>query len=161
MITCTKVDFSDPKQGQLVVQLLDAYASDPMGGAEGLKETTKRNLATELAKRSFAHVFIGYIDGSPAGLAICFEAFSTFECKPLLNIHDFVVLPAFRRQGIGSSMMFYIEQYAKSLDCCKLTLEVLSGNHPAKATYKAVGFEPYELDPSAGCAEFWQKKIIY
>ena len=46
MITCVKVDFSDPKQGQLVVQLLDGYANDPMGGGEGLKEATKRNLAT-------------------------------------------------------------------------------------------------------------------
>ena len=115
-----------------------------------------------MAKRSFAHVFIGYLDEKPAGLAICFEAFSTFACKPLLNIHDFAVHPAFRRKGVGSSMMFYIEQYAKSqLQACKLTLEVLSGNHPAKATYKAVGFEPYELDPEAGHAEFWQKKIIY
>lgn len=106
-------------------------------------------------------MFIGYLDGVPAGLAICFEAFSTFACKPLLNIHDFAVSPTCRRKGVGSSMMFYIEQYAKSLNCCKLTLEVLSGNHPAKATYKAVGFEPYELDPEAGHAEFWQKKIMY
>lgn len=45
MITCSKVDFSDPTQGQLVVQLLDGYANDPMGGGEGLKESTKRNLA--------------------------------------------------------------------------------------------------------------------
>lgn len=46
MITCAKVDFSDPKQGELVVQLLDGYANDPMGGNEGLTQTTKQNLAS-------------------------------------------------------------------------------------------------------------------
>lgn len=46
MITCAKVDFNDPKQGKLVVDLLEAYATDAMGGGESLQETTKRNLAS-------------------------------------------------------------------------------------------------------------------
>lgn len=31
----------------------------------------------------------------------------------------------------------------------------------AKAAYTASGFEGYELDPTIGKAEFWQKKIYY
>jgi hypothetical protein len=53
------------------------------------------------------------------------------------------------------------ENFGKSKGCCKITLEVLSGNSNAKAAYTAAGFEGYELDPSSGCAEFWQKKISY
>ena len=46
-----------------------------------------------------------------------------------------------------------------SLGFCKITLEVLSSNHPAKQLYAGAGFAPYELDPMAGQALFWQKKI--
>jgi len=97
----------------------------------------------------------------PAGLAICFEGFSTFACKKLLNIHDLCVLSEFRRRGIGSALIFEIENFAKQLDCCKLTLEVLSGNFAAKQAYIQAGFAGYELDPESGFAEFWQKKINY
>ncbi len=104
-------------------------------------------------------MFFGYIDGIPAGLAICFEGFSTFSCKPLINIHDLCVHPLHRRKGVGTSLLLYIEQYAKSIGCCKLTLEVLEGNYAAKSAYSAAGFQPYELDPDAGHAMFWQKII--
>lgn len=56
-------------------------------------------------------------------------------------------------------MLLEIESFARSLGCCKLTLEVLSGNFAAKKAYANVGFEGYELDPESGYAEFWQKKL--
>lgn len=143
----------------MVVQLLDVYATDIMGGGESLAEEVKRNLPTELKKRPTAHAFIAYLDGLEAGVSICFEGFSTFQCKPLLNIHDLCVLPNMRRKGIASALIFAIEHFAKSIDCCKLTLEVLEGNYAAKATYNALGFEGYQLDPDSGNALFWQKKI--
>ena len=43
--------------------------------------------------------------------------------------------------------------------CCKLTLEVLDGNAPAKAAYEKFGFASYELDPAVGGALCWQKKL--
>ncbi len=51
------------------------------------------------------------------------------------------------------------EYYISSIGFCKITLEVLSSNHPAKQLYAGAGFAPYELDPMAGHALFWQKKI--
>ena len=36
-----------------------------------------------------------------------------------------------------------------------------SGNIPAKKAYEQAGFEGYELDATAGFAEFWQKKIVF
>jgi ribosomal protein S18 acetylase RimI-like enzyme len=159
MISCSKVDFSDAEQGKLVVELLDAYATDIMGGGESLDEEVKKNLPKELGKRPTCHTFIARVDGVPAGVAICFEGFSTFQCKPLINIHDLCVIPTMRRKGVASSLVFAIEQFGMSIGACKLTLEVLEGNHAAKATYRAAGFEGYELDPIMGKAMFWQKKL--
>lgn len=160
-VQCKKADLTNEADAAAVLHILRVYACDIMGGGEDLPEYTQENLIPELRKRShIANVFLAYVDGKPAGLAICFEGFSTFSCQPLLNIHDFAVDPAFRRRGVGSTLLFYVEQYARNtLGCCKLTLEVLQGNHGAQALYKSAGFGPYELDPEAGQAFFWQKKL--
>ena len=56
-------------------------------------------------------------------------------------------------------MLNKVEDIAISKGCCKITLEILSNNEAAKASYKKFGFISYELDPKAGVALFWQKKI--
>jgi len=71
-------------------------------------------------------------------MAICIEGFSTFACKSLINIHDMITLPSYRRKGICTSLLSAIETYAKDNDCCKITLEVLSNNQVAKAAYNKV-----------------------
>ena len=160
MISVVKADLKDPQHATMVVTMLDAYASDPMGGNEPLPEFTKKNLTKELLIRPYCHVFIASYNGTPAGLCISFEGFSTFACAPLVNVHDLAVLHGYRRKGIGTSLLFYVEQFARSINCCKLTLEVLDGNHAAKMCYSQAGFQPYELDPDVGSAMFWQKKIL-
>ena len=146
--------------GEVMLSLFDEYSRDIMGGGEELSAYTKENLVTELCKRPTAHVFIASSDSTPVGLAICFEGFSTFACKPLMNIQDLCVAPAHRRQGVCSTLIFYVEQFALTIGCCKLTLEVLEGNHAAKAAYRSAGFEAYELDPESGTAEYWQKPLL-
>jgi ribosomal protein S18 acetylase RimI-like enzyme len=51
------------------------------------------------------------------------------------------------------------EQVASERGCCKMTLEVLNNNEAAKSSYRASGYEPYQLDDQFGNAEFWQKPI--
>ena len=152
-------DFNSPAHASAIVFLLNEYAKDPMGGGEALSAFTQANLVAEMAKRSTCHAAIAFVDGKPAGLINCIEGFSTFACKPLLNIHDVVVLAVFRGQGISSLLLKKAEEIATGLGCCKLTLEVLEGNKIAQAVYIANGFAGYQLDPEMGQALFWQKKL--
>lgn len=99
------------------------------------------------------------MDENPAGLALCIEGFSSFDCKPLLNIHDLVVAPAYRGRGLSKRLLGKVEETATELGCSKLTLEVLEGNRVAQSAYRAFGFDGYELRPETGKAMFWQKKI--
>lgn len=158
-VTCSKADLRNPDDAATTVMLLNAYATDLFGGLEPLSDYARENLASELAKRPTAHVFIARVDNQPAGLAICFEGFSTFECRSLLNIHDFAVVPQYRRKGVGGELMMFVESFARSIGCCKLTLEVLQGNLPAQKLYNTCGFGSYELDDINGHALFWQKKL--
>ena len=158
-VECIQIDYTNPTHAHDLVTLLDNYAADPMGGAEPLAQSTKDRLAAELASRPFAFSVIAYVDGQAAGLANCFEAFSTFKCKPLINIHDLAVSLEFRGRGISQLLLQKIEDIANKKGCCKLTLEVLDGNNIAQQAYLKYGFAGYELDPKLGQAKFWQKAL--
>ncbi|CAN5377567.1 GNAT family N-acetyltransferase [soil metagenome] len=154
-----RADYSDPRDAQAIVALLDEYARDEMGGAHALEPQVLARLVPALARRPTALSIIAFVDGQEAGLANAFEGFSTFRARPLLNIHDFMVSRPYRKLGIAKLMLAELERIANERDCCKLTLEVLSGNVAARALYASVGFGGYQLDPAAGQAEFWQKLL--
>ncbi len=145
--------------GEAVLQLLDHYARDPMGGGEPLSETVQQNLIPQLQQRSDYLGVIALHGDNPVGLINAFEGFSTFAAKPLLNIHDVIVANEYRGNGLAQRMLEKIEQLARERGCCKLTLEVLSNNEVAQGAYRKFGFGAYELDPEAGQALFWQKPI--
>ena len=152
-------DYHNPEHADMVLSLLEHYARDEMGGGEALSDHVKDNLISALAQRPFAFSVVAVVDGKPAGLANCFEGFSTFAAKPLVNIHDLVVHEDYRGRGLSHALLNAVEVEAKKRGCVKVTLEVLSNNEIAVASYKKFGFAPYMLDPSAGPAQFWQKSL--
>ncbi|MFZ6693843.1 GNAT family N-acetyltransferase [Undibacterium sp. SXout20W] len=159
MLKIIKVDLHQPQHARDLLFLLNSYACDPMGGGEPLSAYTQQNLIAALQARSTVHSFLAYQNEKPAGFAICIEGFSTFACKPLLNIHDFAVHPDFRGLGISKQLMGFISNFAQAQAYCKMTLEVLEGNTPARTLYLDQGFVTYELDPSIGGAIMMQKKF--
>ncbi len=152
-------DYFNENHGEDIGYLINCYAGDPMGGGKSLHDHIGTNLALALSKVSHAFSFLCYVDGRPAGLVNCFEAFSTFKCKPLINIHDMYVLNEFRGLGISQKFLTRVEEKAKEKGCCKITLEVLEGNKTAQSAYVKYGFTGYELDPVFGKALFWQKSL--
>lgn len=152
-------DYRDPQDAAHILQLLDLYARDPMGGSQPLSDYAKQNLVAELARLAYALSVLCAVDDQPAGLLNAFEAFSTFKCRPLINIHDIIVAPSFRGMGISQILLQKIEGIARTKGCCKMTLEVLQGNYPAQQAYQKFGFSGYQLDPKMGHALFWQKDL--
>ena len=161
--TVHRVDYNNTTDADALVALLDLYAQDPMGGSTPLAPDVKARLCADLAERSEqgAVSFIAWTTASgnakPIGLLNAFEAYSTFKARPLLNIHDLAVHPEHRGQGVGQALMTAVAQHAQARGCCKLTLEVLSGNAVALKSYERFGFVGYQLDPTAGQAMFLQK----
>jgi ribosomal protein S18 acetylase RimI-like enzyme len=158
-ISLFRADYRNADHGAAIVALLDAYARDPMGGGQPLPQAARDGLIAALSVFPTAFTVLAMADEQPAGLANCFDGFSTFACKPLVNIHDVVVAPQFRGQGIARRLLAEIEVVAREKGCCKMTLEVLSGNKPALGLYRSLGFGDYVLDPAQGKAVFWQKSL--
>ena len=152
-------DYRDAAQAAALVDLLDTYARDPAGGGTPLDAAVREGLPAALAARPQAFSVLAFDGDKPVGLINCIEGFSTFACRPLVNVHDVVVLPSHRGQRVAQRMFAQVEQEARKRGACKLTLEVLSGNAPALRAYEREGFAGYQLDPAFGTAVFLQKKL--
>ncbi|MEE9310631.1 MAG: GNAT family N-acetyltransferase, partial [Cocleimonas sp.] len=145
MIKIIRANLNNSSHADALVYLLNAYGQDPMGGGEELSDFTKANLAKEILKRSDVTVIIAFDGDTPAGLINCIEGFSTFMSKPLMNIHDLYVDADYRGKGVATMLLQAAEDLAVEKRCCKVTLEVLEGNEPAKNAYLKFGFDGYEL----------------
>jgi len=100
---------------------------------------------------------LAFDGATPVGLVNAIEGFSTFACRPLVNVHDVVVASSHRGRGIAARMFAEVEAIARERGACKLTLEVLDGNASARTLYQRLGFTAYQLDPAMGHAQFLHK----
>lgn len=158
-ILVLQASYSNPMHAEAIGLVLDQYARDPMGGGQPLDPQLLAQLPEELARRPHAFSVLAFVDGQPAGLVNCFEGFSTFACRPLVNIHDVSVVPAHRGKGLSQRMLAKVEEIARQRGCCKLTLEVLEGNPAAQGSYRTFGFEHARFDPVYGAMQFWTKAL--
>ncbi|MDI1245499.1 MAG: GNAT family N-acetyltransferase [Rhodoferax sp.] len=159
-LTLCQADYANPVHMQALLDLLDGYARDPMGGAEPLSAFAKAHLPQALVARPHLFSVLAFdaaAGDQPVGLINCVEGFSTFACQPLVNVHDVVVTASYRGQGVAAQMLALVEQLARARGACKLTLEVLEGNTSAQKLYRRLGFDNYQLDPAMGQAQFMQK----
>jgi GNAT superfamily N-acetyltransferase len=158
-IEVVETDLRRPEHQSATLELLDAYARDPMGNGAPLSAEVRRQLIPGLREHPTTLVFLAYSDGVAIGLAVCFRGFSTFAAKPLINIHDLVVLSTHRGRGVGRRLIESVAEKGRMLDCCKLTLEVLENNRRARRLYDSAGFAQAMYQPEAGGALFMSKVL--
>lgn len=103
------------------------------------------DLVSQLFQLPYFHGFIAMVGNMSAGFAVCFESYSTYRAKKVLNIHDFMVAKSFRGTGVGKELLQGIEAYARSNDYLKITLEVDDDNIAAKKLYQACQFEDHQV----------------
>lgn len=158
--TVLPVDFKQSQHTDALWLMMNLYAIDPMGGGVALPDTQHATFLQQMADwqtQRAAVILLAWCDQQPVGLLNAFEGFSTFAARRLLNIHDVIVHPNHRGQGIAGLLLAAAETIAQQRGYCKMTLEVLQGNQSAQALYRKVGFAGYTLDPAQGQALFWQK----
>lgn len=154
-----EADLRQPPHQAAIVTLIDAYARDPMGGGQGLSDAARAALIPGLQQHPTTVIFLAWEGETPVGIAVCFVGFSTFQARPLLNIHDLAVLPTHRRRGVGRRLLEHVAAKAQALDCCKLTLEVRDDNPTAQQLYHAVGFETAAAYGGAVRVWFLEKRL--
>jgi ribosomal protein S18 acetylase RimI-like enzyme len=158
-MTVIEANLDDPRHQKAVVEMINAYARDPMGGGKDLPADVCARLIPALRQHATTLVFLAFHGSRPIGVAVCFLGFSTFAARPLLNIHDLAVLPEYRGKGVGRHLLEQVESKGRELNCCKLTLEVRDDNHPAQQLYHKVGFGNAKTGDSSVRHWFLQKPL--
>jgi GNAT superfamily N-acetyltransferase len=158
-IEIVEAELSRTAHQHAVVELINAYAADPMGNGKPLALEVRNALIPGLRQHPTTLIFLAYQGDDAIGIAVCFLGFSTFAAQPLINIHDLAVLPGYRGLGIGRQLLEAVERKARSLGCCKLTLEVLEHNHRARRVYEAAGFAQATYREEAGGTWFLAKPL--
>lgn len=109
-VSCYVAEYDDPVHAKTVSDLLNGYALDQFGNSAPLEDEVRAKLCSELSKIPGAFSVIAAIGDEPVGLINCFQGFSTFKCKPLINIHDVFVVPEHRRKGVTQVMMAKVSE---------------------------------------------------
>ena len=84
-------------------------------------------------------VVIAEWDGQPAGFALFFHNYSTWEGKPGLFLEDLFVSPRFRGKGIGRGLLTHLAQLAVREGCARFQWQVLDWNTPSIRFYESLG----------------------
>jgi GNAT superfamily N-acetyltransferase len=82
---------------------------------------------------------IAELDGKPAGYAVFFEFYSTFQGRAGLFLEDIYVRPPLRKQGIGQALLNYVARVAWDENYFCMRWEVLDWNKPAIEFYHRLG----------------------
>jgi len=88
------------------------------------------------------HVTLAEWNGEPAGFAFYFFTYSTWRGRPCLYLEDLFVRPAFRRNGIGLTLLRDLARTAVRERCERFVWQVLDWNTPAIAFYESLGAQP-------------------
>ena len=73
---------------------------------------------------------------------ICLCQDVMFDNQPFALVENVVVSADYKLEGIGKSMMDYIEAFCLEQDCSKIMLQTSSGNRGAQDFYTAMGYNP-------------------
>ena len=146
------VNLNDPKHCKQLLLLLNDYMLDEMGVSQPMPKYLESKIIDGLEKHPSYLGFFVCVNNEYAALANCNINYSTWQAKFLINIHDFIVSPKFRKQGFGQFLLTEIERYAREKDFCKINLEVRYDNIKAQKLYKKEGFS--DCNPPM---YFWQK----
>jgi ribosomal protein S18 acetylase RimI-like enzyme len=158
-ISVRHADLDSPADAAAVLDLLDAYAADPLGSNQRLSAESRGHPIPALRDVPGRLVLLAFDEGAAVGLAVCFRGFSTFQVRPLLNVHDRAVLASHRGRGIGTALLNAVEREALRRGCCKVTLEVRSDNQAARTLYGKSGFGAARVEGQEVQYLFLEKRL--
>jgi GNAT superfamily N-acetyltransferase len=117
-----------------LVRALAKYEREP----HSVQITEEQLLRDGFGPQAYYECLIAEEDGQPAGFALYFPIYSTWQ-GPSLHLEDLFVLPEFRGKGIGKALLNQVAAAAVKRGCARLQWDVLEWNHPAIHFYQSIG----------------------
>lgn len=132
---------------------------------EGEVDTPLQEIAERLARGAAGEsVMFGAFDdgGALVGLAGLARG-TSLKTRHRAGVWGMYVAPGARGGGVGRALVAALIAHARSLGGVeRVVLGVEAGNEPARALYRAVGFETYGIEPQAYHldGEYWDSELM-
>ena len=94
------------------------------------EQLLRDGFSTNAEDGRYFECLIAESDGVPAGFALYFPIYSTWEGRSL-HLEDLFVRPDFRGHGIGKALLRQVASIATERGCARLQWDVLEWNKPA------------------------------
>ena len=127
-----------PADAPLILQFireLAEYEREPQAAVA----TEADILRYAFSEHPLVYVTMADWDDQPAGFALWFLNFSTWEGKPGIYLEDLFVRPALRGKGIGKALLQDLAATAVKEGWTRFVWQVLDWNTPAIEFYEAHG----------------------
>jgi GNAT superfamily N-acetyltransferase len=91
-----------------------------------------------------ASALIAEVNGAPAGFALWYRTFSTWEGVPGIHLEDLYVTEEHRGSGLGRDLLVALARIARDRGWTRLEWDVLRWNTPSITFYESLGAEPLD-----------------
>jgi GNAT superfamily N-acetyltransferase len=134
MITIRPATPDDIPLVHSLIRALAEYEREP----HSVHITEEQLLRDGFGTNPYYECVIAESDGAPAGFALYFPIYSTWQ-GPSLHLEDLFVRPEFRGLGIGKALLNHVAAAALKRGCTRLQWDVLEWNQPAIDFYQSIG----------------------
>ncbi len=151
MVSTVSVRPAVPDDAAMILILLKQLACFERA-VDGIRLSEEAIRAEAFGDRRRFEVLLAEAGDRPCGLLIFYQAYSTWAAAPTLMVHDLFVAAAHRRSGAGRALLAMAARTAEARGCCRMDVNVLAWNEPARRFYASLGFSPladwlpYRLD---------------
>ena len=121
-----------------VLGMMRVFYDSPAVIHKSSDEVLIRDFEDCIGDMPFIHGFIMELDGEVAGYAMTSLGYTTEYGGICVWLEDLYIKPEYRRFGIGSELLAYIEK--EFPDAVRFKLEVEQENEPAYACYFSGGY---------------------
>jgi GNAT superfamily N-acetyltransferase len=126
------------KDAALIVELVRALAEYERA-PEAAVLTRADILRDGFGRNPRFHAVIAEWDRKPAGFALWFYNYSTWQGRAGLYLEDLFVYPEFRGKGIGKALLAHLARIAVKQKCGRYVWQVLDWNTPSIRFYESLG----------------------
>jgi GNAT superfamily N-acetyltransferase len=137
-----------PEDAETIHLMMKALA-EYMGHGEKFTSTVEDVRRDGFGRRPLYEALLAELDGQPAGIAVYFSTYSTFNGRPCLFIDSLYIEDEARGYDLGRRLMATVCARAVARGCCRVDLHVLHTN-AARGFYENIGMRlteelPYEI----------------
>lgn len=116
---------------------LAVYEREP-DAVEATPESIRAQMASE---RPPFECVIGQVDGTPVGMALFFQSYSTWKGVPGIYLEDLYVQPDYRGSGYGAALLAELAKIAVDRGFARVDWQVLDWNTPSIEFYESLDAE--------------------